>query len=179
MKIDDLSVLGESDFSIGYPPSARYFITTAPTGMLTRSEHLIPIADEENLEIAMAAINGHTAYAWWKAYGDAFHVNPHEIETIPIPDEWFQDPEMKREARRLGRELIDAINDENIGTNITGTNSIEQDSLNFHACVPDTIRVIDKLYLKALGLEEDPLLRQLHSLRSESTWRLGVDEDTK
>ena len=179
VKIGDLSMPGENDFTIGFPLSAMYFITTAPAGMLSRSEHLIPIANEENLEIAMTAINGHTAYAWWKTYGDAFHVNPHEMETIPIPDEWLQDLEMQGEARRLGRELIGAINGENIGTNITGTNSIEQDSLNLHSCAAETIEAIDKLYLKALGLKEEPLLSQLHILRSESTWRLGVEEDTK
>ena len=150
IKIGDLSMPGENDFTIAYPLSAMYFITVAPAGKLKRGEKLIAISDEENLEIAMAVANGHAAYAWWKTYGDAFHVNPHEMETIPIPDKWIQDPEMKREARHLGRELMGAINEENTGTNITGTNSIEQDSLNLHACAPDTIRAIDRLYLKAL-----------------------------
>ena len=172
--IADLSVLGENDFAVGFPLTAMYFITVTPAGKLNRGEKHIAISDEENLEIAMAVTNGHAAYAWWKTYGDAFHVNPHEMGTIPIPDKWLQDPTMKAEARRLGRELIDTINDENIGTNITGINSIEQDSMNFHACAPDTIEAIDKLYLKAIGLQENPLLNQLHILRSDSTWRLGV-----
>ena len=172
--IADLSVLGENDFAVGFPLTAMYFITVTPAGKLNRGEKHIAISDEENLEIAMAVTNGHAAYAWWKTYGDAFHVNPHEMGTIPIPDKWLQDPTMKAEARRLGRELIHTINDENIGTNITGINSIEQDSMNFHACAPDTIEAIDKLYLKAIGLQENPLLNQLHILRSDSTWRLGV-----
>ncbi len=71
-------------------------------------------------------------------------------------------------------ELIRAISPENIGTNTTGTNSIKQDSLNFYTCAPDTIDAIDKLYIGALGLPEEPLLSQLHTLRSQSTWRLGT-----
>ena len=156
-----------------------YFIAVTPAGLLKRGETHINISDEENLEIAMAATNGHAAYAWWNTYGDAFHVNPHEIDTIPIPDLWLQDNGLKSEARRLGRELIEAIIPSNIKENTTGTNSIKQDSLNFHTSAPDTIRAIGKLYLKALELEENPLLSQLQVLRSDSSWKLGVDEDTK
>ena len=179
LKVSDLSMPGENDFSIGFPESSRYFVTTVPSGKLNRGETLIAISDEENLKIAMAATNGNAAYAWWKAYGDAFHVNPHEIETIPIPNLWLQETQMKSEACRLGKELIDTIKEENIKKKITGTNSKEQDSLNFHTCAPDTIRAIDKLYLKALGLEENPLLNQLRMLSNESTWRLGVEENAK
>ena len=174
LAIADLSVPGDNDFAVGFPLTAMYFITVTPGGELKRGEKLIAISDEENLEIAMAVTNGHAAYAWWKTYGDAFHVNPHEMDTVPIPDKWLQDPAMNEEARRLGRKLIGTINEENIGSNITGTNSIEQDSLNFHACAPETIEAIDKLYIKALGLKEDPLLGQLNILRSDSTWRLSV-----
>ena len=39
------------------------------------------IADQDNLELAMAASNDHAAYAWWKTYGDAFHINPYEFVT--------------------------------------------------------------------------------------------------
>ena len=174
LRLIDLKSPGDNDSGIGYPLSARYFITVTPPGTLKRGECILSIADDENLEIAVAAANGHAAYAWWKAYGDAFHVNPHEIETIPIPDLWLQDGSTKEEARVLGRMLIEAIKPENIERKITGTNSIKQDSLNFHECASDVIESIDKLFLKSLGLEEDPLLGQLRTLRNDSTWRLGV-----
>lgn len=132
LRIADLKSPGDNDFSISYPLSARYFITVAPAGKLSRGEKILPIADKENLELAMAAANAHAAYAWWKTYGDAFHVNSHEVETIPIPDLWLQDGSIKEEAITLGRMLIEAITPENVESNITGTNSIEQDSLNFH-----------------------------------------------
>ena len=158
LRIVDLKSPGDNDYSIGYPPSARYFITIAPAGKLNRGEKILSITGNENIELAMAAANGHAAYAWWKTYGDAFHVNPHEVETIPIPDLWMQDGSMKEEARKLGRMLIEAITPENIESNIAGTNSIKQDSLNFHECAAHTVKSIDKLFLKALELEEEPLL---------------------
>ena len=174
LRIMDLKSPGDNDFGISYPPSARYFITVTPPGKLKRGEKVIPIADEENLELAMAAANGHAAYAWWRAYGDAFHVNPHEIETIPIPDLWLHNGSANEEARVLGRMLIEAIRPENIESNITGTNSIEQDSLNFHECAVGVIESIDKLFLKSLELKEEPLLSQLRTIRKDSTWRLGI-----
>ena len=174
LRVGDLRNLGENSFSIGFPPTAMYFITTTPSGELKRREGLIPISNEENLWLAMAAVNGHAGYAWWRTYGDAFHVNPYEMETIAVPDLWLEHQRTNLEAKNLGKGLIDAIIPENIGTNVTGTNSISQDSLNFFACAPDIIDAIDKLYLTALGLSEEPLLSQLHVLRSESTWRLGV-----
>ena len=174
LRIKDLGNPGDNDCSIGYPLSARYFVTVTPSGKLNRGEKVLPIGDQENLELAMAASNSHAAYAWWKTYGDAFHINPHEIETIPIPDPWLQDGDTKEEARILGRMLIDAIKKENIESKTTGTNSIKQDSLNFYECAPETVEAIDKLFLKSLGLNEDPLMSQLRILRSDSTWRLGI-----
>lgn len=174
LRVQDLRDPGENEFGIGFPPSARYFFTITPSGALKRGEKHIAISDEENLELAMAATNGHAAFAWWKAYGDSFHVNLHEIASIPIPNLWLEDLEINAEARRLGRKLIDTITPENTGTNTTGTKSIEQDSLDFYTCARDTIDAIDELYLSALELPQEPLKLQLHTLRSESTWRLGI-----
>ena len=176
LRIIGLRSPGDNECRIGYPPSARYFITVTPAGELKRGEAFLAIANEENLEVAMAAANGHAAYAWWKTYGDAFHVNPHEVETIPIPDPWVQDHTIKTEARKLGRKLIDAINPDNVETNITGTNSIEQDSLNFYECAADAIESFDKLYLKALGLKEEPLLTQLRVPFAFSVWPIEPEE---
>ena len=173
-RIINLRVPGDNYCKLGIPFTAMYFITTTPAGNLKRGENQLDISSTEHLELAMAAVNGHAAYAWWRAYGDAFHVNPYEVETIPLPDLWVQDPATNSEARKLGRELMDAINPDNIRTNITGTNSIEQDSLNFHKSATDTIESIDKLYLKSLGLNEKPLLSQLQVFRNDSTWRLGM-----
>ncbi len=163
----------ENEHELGFPPTAMYFITAAPAGKLDRGENILPMTDYANLELAMAAVNNHAAYAWWKTYGDAFHINPHEIATIAIPSTWVESKDTNHKARALGRELIAAINPDNITRRRTGTRSAVQDSLNFHECAEETIAKIDKLYLEALGLNSKPLLEQLHTLRGPSTWRLG------
>ena len=104
--------------------SAYQFITAAPGGSLKRGENSLPIKDEESLELAMAALNGHTAYAWWRIYGDTFHVNEYEMNTVAIPDRWLDEETVNHEVRRLGRLLIDAITFDNITVITTGTKSL-------------------------------------------------------
>ena len=173
-KIRNLMHDEESEHELGFPPTAMYFITIAPAGKLNRRERIIQIADRAKLELALAASNGHAAYAWWKTYGDAFDINPHEIETVAIPSAWIEREETNRKVRALGRKLIEAIHPDNITRRKTGTGGAVQDSLNFHECAAETIAEIDRFYLEALGLNPEPLLEQLHTLRSNSTWRLGM-----
>ena len=78
------------------------------------------------------------------------------------------------QARMLANQMIMAIKKIRKGETIkTGTSSKEQDSLDLHVAAPEIIEGIDKLYLKALGLQEEPLLTQLRTIRGDSTWRLG------
>jgi len=165
----------ENEHELGFPPTAMYFITAAPAGKLKRGENTLLIACWGKLELALAAVNSHAAYAWWRTYGDAFHINPHEIATIAIPSAWIESEDTNRKARALGRELIAAITPDNITRIRTGTRGAVQDSLNLHDCAEETIAKIDKLYLEALGLNPKPLLEQLHTLRGPSTWRLGQE----
>ena len=173
-KIANLSGMGQADNALGFPPSARYFITIAPAGSLKRREKLLPISGQANLELAVAAANTHAAYAWWMAYGDAFDINHHEIATIAIPRAWLADAATNRRVRQLARELIAAVNPQNIRPLTTGTLSSVQDSLNFHECAPAAIAELDALYLDALS-QPRSTLTQLHKLRSNVTWRLGAD----
>lgn len=173
-KIANLSGIGQADNALGFPPSAMYFITITPAGHLKRREKLLPISGQENLELAVAAANTHAAYAWWMAYGDAFDINHHEIATIAVPRRWLADAATNRRVRRLARDLIAAVNPENIRPLTTGTLSSVQDSLNFHECAPAAIAELDALYLEALT-QPPATLRQLHRLRSNVTWRLGAD----
>ena len=126
------------------------------------------------MAIAIAAANGHAAYAWWKAYGDAFDINPYEMSTIAIPSAWIADEATRRRIISLGRRLIGAVTPKNIVAITTGIKKTRHESLNFHDCEPDTIAEIDELYLSALGLPREPLLTQLRELRIGSTWRVGM-----
>ena len=173
-KIRDFRHTGENESALAFPPTARYFITATPSGRLNRGENLLPIGSAAHLELAIAAANTHAAYAWWKAFGDAFHINPHELATLAIPQDWLDDAETHRRARRLAQELLAAIKPANIKPLTTGARGKVQDSLNFHECAPDVIAQLDALYLDALAQPRQPLLPQLHTLRRDSAWRLAA-----
>ena len=120
----------------------------------------------------MALLNGHGAFGWWSVFGDAYHLKPQEMLTVAIPDNWLEDADTHQRVRTLGRSLIDTIKPEHIRQIITGRNKKRQDSLSFHEYAPDTITEIDNLYLEGLGLTREPLLSQLRTLRTSSTWSL-------
>ena len=180
VKIANLSGVADNEFELGFPFSARYFITILPVGTLDRGEKTLPIVNRENLELAVAAANTHAAYAWWRAYGDAFHVNPYEIASIAVPSRWLADAETNAEVRRLSRALIAAASDPaNNRRRVSGTRGREIDSVNFHDCAPQTIARLDALYLESLTLDGAnlpvaALIPQLRALRSDSDWRLGA-----
>ena len=176
--IRSLAAAGDNAYAIAFPQTAYEFVTTTPSGRLRRGENRAPIADRESLELAMAALNGHVAYSWWRVWGDAFHVNDYEMTSITIPDAWLNDTDMNQKARALGRKLIDAIVPGNIKTQRSGTQGNYFENINFHEVCPDTILQLDKLHLEALGLPEEPLLAQLHTMRSNSNWRLGLADLT-
>ena len=170
--IANLAKPGVNPQAIAFPLTAYEFITSVPVGMLQRGENSYPLASRESLNLAMAALNGHVAFAWWKVWGDAFHINDYEFYSIPIPDSWLDDADTNALARRLGRELIEAITPDNIVVNRSGTLGNTFENINFYRACPETIRRLDELYLTALGLPPEPLLGQLRALRSSSNWRL-------
>ena len=182
IKIANLSGVADNDCELGFPESAMYFVTALPVGILDRSEKTLPIANRESLELAVAAANNHVAYAWWRAYGDAFHVNPYEISSIAVPGRWLDDAKTGAEVRRLARALIAAAQDPaNTTRRVSGTRGREIDSVNFHDCAPETVARLDELYLESLNMDGaklpvDALLPQLRALRSDSDWRLGVSD---
>ena len=172
MTLGSLSSLPSGSAALGIPKSAYEFITSVPTGKLRRGESTIPVGSSENLAIAMAAANSHVAYAWWKTYGDAFHVNPYEIALLGIPTSWLMDGPTRVKVLSLGRKLIRAIQPSNITKIKSGTRGSVHDSLSFHDCARTTIEEIDKLYLSGLGLSDNYVLSQLKAIRSNSTWQV-------
>ena len=163
----------DSGAAIGFPETAYNFITAVPAGSLERKEFALQVDSNETLAITMAAANSHVAFVWWRTYGDSFHLNPYEMETLAIPNEWMEIEETRRKVTALGRRLIEAIIPENIIDMISGTKHTERQRLDFHECESETIAEIDQLYLTALGLPIEPLLTQLKVLRSSNTWKIG------
>ncbi len=166
----------ENHNSIGFPNTAYEYITAVPAGKLKRSEWIMRVGSLNNLGFGMAVANSHIAYAWWKVYDDAFHVNQFAIEHIAIPQKWIDDYRLRMEIVELGNELIGRINQQNINERVAGPQGRIVQNLNFHECAAEVIEKIDRQYISALGLSLEPLLTHLKALRSNSTWRIGLVE---
>ena len=123
----------------------------------------------------MAAFNNHIFYAWWRVWGDAFHLTNYLIESMPIPDLWLEDQQIKTEAQHIGKQLEQFLdNSDNITQNRTGTKSKEFENINYHDTASALIEQADKLYFKALnitGKEAESTLIELHKMRSNSNWK--------
>ena len=153
---------------LAFPKTAYHFVSSIPRDTVSpRSENLFTVASERDLRLTMAALNGHVGYGWWRVFGDGFHVNPHELTTITIPDAWAENP---RPAIELGQKLIDAMPECLVENKQQG--GIWR-NVNFHL-KPDLIAELDRLHIAALGLPEEPLLTHLRTMRSSSSWDYGV-----
>ena len=170
--VNDLLVNAGSDNLIGLPQTGYEFLTAVPAGTLKRREIILYPDSFGNLKLAMALLNNHIAYMWWRVWGDAFDVNNFELTSLPIPDSWLDESDTNATARSLGYDLIYAVNPHNVQVNRSGTRGREFENVNFHEACPEIIAQIDELYLDALGLLDDELLTQLRKLRSSSNWRL-------
>ena len=153
---------------LGLPRSCRYFMSALPAGIVQpRGETVINLASRRDLLLALAALNGHMGYAWWAIFGDGFHVKKSDFDGFAVPDAWISDP---RDATKLGEELIGAADACTVTNTVQGKDWLNVD---FHSRRPDLIEQIDKLYIAALGLPEEPLLTHLRIMRSNSSWRFS------
>lgn len=134
--------------------------------MSPRGEKIFTVADNDACCLIMAVLNGHVGYGWWRVYGDGFHLNEHEVYTLPIPDAWVTDP---KSAIRLGERLKSAIPDCIVENKQQGG---VWRNVNFHV-KSNLIAEIDRLYIEALGLPLEPLLTHLKIMRSNRSWDFG------
>ncbi len=149
---------------LAVPRTARYFLTCVPKGLIeSRGESLFAISDETAFKLAIATVNGHVGYAWWRIFSDTFHVNLHEITSIPIPNLWINQPDA---PIMLADALLKSVPDcavETLRSGRTWRNA------NFHL-KPNLIEELDRLHIRALGLDVEPLLTHLKIMRSSSSW---------
>ena len=171
--LESMRVNSMANEAVTCPESAYEFLTVVPPGRLNRNEFTIQVGDQDDQAVAVAAANSHVAYAWWRTYGDAFHVTKGVMSNLPIPSAWIEDAAARSSAVALGRALIREIKDSNITWRKSGTKGKRHESLNFHECVPHIINKIDTLYLTSLDLSIEPLLTQIRTLRSNRNWQIA------
>ena len=115
----------------------------------------------------MAALNGHVAYVWWRAFGDGFDVKLSDYADFTIPDAWL---EGRGRARAIGlaEDLVEAIDrsqkaKRNAGQEWPNVDFFQQKEL---------IAELDRFHIESLGLPVGPLLGQLRLMRSRDGWDL-------
>ena len=123
----------------------------------------------------MAALNGHVFYAWWMIWSDVFNLTKYQIESMPIPDMWIDDTKMNTEAQNIGKQLEELLGDpKNITSQVSGTKGRIVENIDYHSSAPELIEQADRLYLKALNIDDKEanlMLNELHKLRSNSNWQ--------
>ena len=151
--------------ALSFPRSARYFLSVTPSGTVSpRRENELKLIDSTALKIAMAALNGHVALAWWTIFGDGLDVKISDFLDLTVPDVWITD---STEAEDIGQRLIDAIPE--CFTEPARQHGRLWYNVNFHN-KPDLIQELDHLHLTALGFEHEPLLSQLKVICARNSW---------
>ena len=160
---------GNSALALGFPETAYQFLGAIPAGSVTpHRENLFPVENEDILHLLMAALNGHVGYGWWWMVGDGFHLKAvADLGFLRVPNSWSTNP---ADAIAIGKKLIDAIPECTTEKKNSGT---VWKNVNFHL-KPDLIDELDHLYIEALNLSVEPLLSQLHIMRSSSSWNYSV-----
>ena len=153
---------------LSLPPTAGYFVSALPPGTRDPSrEVLLPLPDEETRLLVMAALNGHVAYGWWRAFGDGFDVKASDYAAFTIPDGWLEEGEERDWALYCGQELINAIDASRKAKLNAGQ---RWPNVDFFEHQPELIEELDAFHLKSLGLDVDELLPTLQLMRSPDGW---------
>ena len=171
MTIGALAGAGGADrYALALPHTAYLYVTALPAGAVSpRREHVLSFASEDDFKVALAALGGHAAYAWWIAVDDGFDVNLHTFRAFGVPDPWLRPGPERARAIALADALIAAIPQCLCGKKNAGARWQNAD---FFTGAPDLVAAIDRLQIESLGLPREPLLEHLRIVRSSSSWRL-------
>ena len=165
-RCDVLGFESDDGVALSIPEAPRYYITVVPNEIpRTIRCTEFKVVDDDALYLMVAALNGHVAYAWWRVYGDGFHAKLSDYEGFAVPDAWVVDPDPIID---LGKRLI--ANVDECATTEIGDNGPENYNLHVRS---DLIEEIDRAFIEALGLDVDPLLSQLTTLRSNRSWDIA------
>ncbi len=158
---------GDSPCQLSLPPTGWYFVSALPPGTRNAAAQLLmSLPDEDTRKLAIAALNGHVAYGWWRAFGDGYHVKLSDFAGLTIPSAWLDGRDLDR-ALSLGEELIEAIPDSIKAKKNAGK---EWPNVDFFESRPDLIAELDRFHIESLGLDATELLPHLRQMRSRRAW---------
>ena len=162
-----MQAAGRRDCLLSFPPTGRYFVSVVPSGVRNPNrEVVLTLPDRESQLLALAALNGHCAYGWWRVFGDGFDVKLSDYADFTIPDAWLEGAGRDR-ALAFGRSLIDAIPE----SRKDKTNAKQVwPNVDFFEFQQDLITDLDRFYIDSLGLDPELLLPTLRRMRTPDGW---------
>lgn len=170
-------LLGARDESmtVTLPPSARYFLSCLPEGVVRnrrRKRFRLPTGPLGWAWIGL--YNSHLFHAYWLMVGDAFDVTAKDWNSISAPPGW-DDLSVRDETARLARNLLDPAVVSACWTEHHGHGGKVFPNVNFHQSpAAEIIKALDHQLIAAYGLSKDPLLEEIRTMRVGSAHDLFV-----
>lgn len=161
-----------------FPQTARYFLTCLPDGLIeNRSRKTIFLADDEFFWPWIGLYNSHLFHGLWLMLGDAFHLTNVEIKSVMPPPSW-QNEHIRAETEHLAKMLCSVEVISKCRSAHTGPNSTKWPNVNFHQAPAECIvEMLDRLLIRAYGLDVEPLLTELRTMRIGSAHQIWARSD--
>ena len=151
------------------PRTACYFLTTLRPEHLSNPRRVpFPPGHDGPLDAWLALYNSRLFHSLWLMTGDAFDVTDRPYRIAKAPRAWA-DGKLTAEAEKLGRALTSRANLKACEEVHSGREGTRWPNFNFHSeQVPNSRRLIeeiDRLLLDGYGLEPEPILTQMETMR--------------
>lgn len=164
----------DQGLKITLPQTAMYFITCLPLDRLRNpSRKTIFLADDEYYWPMIGLYNSHLFYAYWLMMGDHFHLTTSEYGSVRPPDGW-KDRNLLGEITSIVQRLASPKVIQLCRKDHIGKGGKRFPNCDFHS-QPEgrrLIRQLDELLLRAYGLNIEPLLTQMQTIRIGSAHEL-------
>lgn len=163
---------------VTFPATAMYFITCVPEGLIVnRSRRIVSLADDQFYWPWIGLYNSHLFHGYWLMMGDAFHLTDGEIKSIRPPLGWNDDT-IRAETEQVARELCSKETVAACRFIHRGRGGTEWPNANFHQAPADRlIERLDQLLIRAYGLDVEPLLSALRTMRTGSAHEIRTGTD--
>ena len=159
-------LIGGDGEGIGLPRSAMLFITVTKAEQLqNRGEDVRQPPGERETNALLLLLNSHFGFAWWRWWGDGFHVKWADFTNLRVPEYLLEN----HEAQRLGRDLTGIVDKAPKVVQKSGTKGKIFESLNLHEAAPEWIASANETIRQALGLD-GAVLKALERMQANIYW---------